>query len=68
MALRYNIDQSLFSHKYVIEKLTGVEMAKFFHIGRTTVSRYLKSFNIRERNIAETRQIKDWSRRGIPNK
>ena len=36
-------------------------MAAFFHIGRSTVSRYLKAFNIPERNISETRKIKKWS-------
>lgn len=36
-------------------------MAAFFHIGRTTVSRYLKAFDIPERGISEIRKIKRWS-------
>lgn len=58
---RYKINESLFRHKYLSEGLSGVEMAAFFHIGRSTVSRYLKEFGISERNVSETRKIKKWS-------
>ncbi len=61
MGKRYNINETLFKHKYVSEGLTGLEMASFFHIGRTTVSRYLKLFGIPERSISDTRKIKKWS-------
>lgn len=58
---RYDVNEFLFRHKYLSEGLTGVEMAEFFHIGRTTVSRYLKYFKIPERNISDTRKLKKWS-------
>lgn len=46
---------------YEVEKKTGLEIARFFGIGRTTVSRYIDRYGLKPRGISEVRKNKKWS-------
>jgi transposase len=50
---RVNVSKAQFIELYVNQKKSGVDVARFFGIGRTTVSRYLKEWNIKERTLSE---------------
>lgn len=50
---KVNISKAQFIELYVNQKKSGVDVARFFGIGRTTVSRYLKEWGIRERTLSE---------------
>lgn len=45
---------------YVNEKKTGLEIAQFFGIGRTTVSRYIDRYGLERRGVSEARKYKYW--------
>ena len=45
---------------YMVEKKSGLEIARFFGIGRTTVSRYIKRYGLPPRTSSEVRQNKFW--------
>jgi hypothetical protein len=57
---RVNISKAKFVELYVIEKKTGLEVARFFGIGRSTVSRYIKEYGLVARGISEVRKDKFW--------
>jgi transposase len=54
------ISKEKFLDLYLREKKTGLEVARFFGIGRSTVSRYLKEWGIHEWTISEVRANKKW--------
>lgn len=55
------ISKIVFIDLYVNQKKSGLEIARFFGIGRTTVSRYIKRYGLESRNVAEVRKNKFWN-------
>lgn len=55
------ISKIVFIDLYVNQKKNGLEIARFFGIGRTTVSRYIKRYGLEKRGISEVRKNKKWS-------
>ena len=56
-----NISPAQFIFLYRDEKKSGLEIARFFGIGRTTVNRYIKKFGLQPRTIAEVRKNNHWN-------
>lgn len=54
------ISRVVFIDLYVNQKKSGLEIARFFGIGRTTVSRYIKRYNLEPRTNSEVRKNKFW--------
>lgn len=54
------ISRIVFIDLYVNQKKSGLEIARFFGIGRTTVSRYIKRYGLEPRTISEVRENKYW--------
>jgi|SRR6185312_7413088 len=55
------ISKIVFIDLYVNQKKSGLEIARFFGIGRTTVSRYIERYGLEPRNIKEVRKNKFWN-------
>ena len=51
---RYNVNESTFRYMYLARKKSGMEMSGIFHVSRSTISRWLKYYNIPERSISES--------------
>lgn len=58
------ISRATFIDLYVNKKKSGLEIARFFGIGRTTVSRYIKRYGLEPRTIGEVRKNKHWGPAG----
>jgi hypothetical protein len=56
-----NISKTQFIYLYVDQKKSGLEIARYFGIGRTTVDRYIKRYGLQRRTISEVRQNKSWN-------
>lgn len=56
-----SISKIVFIDLYVNQKKSGLEIARFFGIGRTTVGRYIERYGLEPRNISEVRKNKHWS-------
>lgn len=56
-----NVNQEEFIDLFVNKKLSGLEIARHFNIGRTTVSRYITRYGLQPRGISEVRKNKRWS-------
>lgn len=56
-----NVKKEEFIDLYINKKLSGLEIARHFKIGRTTVSRYIKRYGLEPRSISEIRKNKKWS-------
>lgn len=54
------ISKIVFVDLYVNQKKSGLEIARFFGIGRTTVSRYIKRYGLEPRTVSEVRKNKFW--------
>lgn len=55
------ISKIVFMDLYVNQKKSGLEIARFFGISRTTVSRYIKRYGLEPRDISEVRKNKFWN-------
>lgn len=55
------ISRIVFIDMYVNQKRTGLEIARYFGIGRTTVDRYIKRYGLTRRSISEVRRNKKWN-------
>lgn len=55
------ISKIVFMDLYMNQKKSGLEIARFFSIGRTTVSRYIKRYGLEPRDISEVRKNKFWN-------
>lgn len=55
------ISRIVFIDLYVNQKKSGLEIARFFGIGRTTVSRYIKRYGLPPRTVSEVRKNKFWN-------
>jgi transposase len=51
----------VFIDLYVNQKKSGLEIARFFGIGRTTVGRWIERYGLEPRDISEVRKNKKWS-------
>lgn len=56
-----NVNKEEFIDLYINKKLSGIEIAQHFKIGRTTVSRYIARYGLEPRGISEVRKNKKWS-------
>lgn len=54
------ISKAQFIYLYVDQKKSGLEIARYFGISRTTVGRYIKRYGLTPRTVSEVRKNNFW--------